>query len=51
MNRCKKIGNMNRCKKIVMNAGFELEVVPASKNNVVNDKRIVGERKAQIRLE
>jgi hypothetical protein len=34
---------MKRCKKIVMNAGFELGVVPASKNSVVWEKKIVEE--------
>jgi hypothetical protein len=42
---------MKRCKKIVMNAGFELGMVPASKNKVVNEKRIVGKSKPQIKLD
>jgi hypothetical protein len=39
---------MKRCKKIVMNAGFELVVVSALKNNVVWEKKIVGEWKPRI---
>ncbi len=42
---------MNPRQKIVMNAGFELGAVPASKNNVVWEKRIVGEKEPSIRLE
>jgi hypothetical protein len=42
---------MKRCKKIVMNAEFELGVVSALKNNVMWEKKIVGEWKPRIRLE
>jgi hypothetical protein len=43
---------MKRCKKIVMNAGFELGLVPASsKYKMVKEKKIVEERELRVRLE